>query len=55
MWRSDCIVGNHIVMANYATLGGHVELGDWVIMAGYSGVHQFCKVDRTPFWPITLR
>lgn len=40
----DCIVGNNIVLANFATLGGHVELGDWVIMAGFSGIHQFCKI-----------
>ena len=32
----DCRVGNQLVMANYATLGGHVDLGDWVIMGGYS-------------------
>lgn len=40
----DCQVGNHCILANCATLGGHVELGDWVIMAGFSGVHQFCKI-----------
>ena len=40
----DCIVGNNVVLANFATLGGHVELGDWVIMAGFSGIHQFCKI-----------
>ena len=40
----DCVVGSHVVLANFATLGGHVELGDWVIMAGFSGIHQFCKV-----------
>jgi UDP-N-acetylglucosamine acyltransferase len=45
----DCVVGDHCIMANYATLGGHVELGDWVIMAGYSGIHQFCKVGAHAF------
>ena len=40
----DCIVGDRVVLANFATLGGHVELGDWVIMGGFSGIHQFCKV-----------
>lgn len=40
----DCQIGSHCVLANCATLGGHVELGDWVIMAGFSGVHQFCKI-----------
>jgi len=45
----DCIVGNKCVMANYAVLAGHAELGDWVIMAGYSGVHQFGKVGAHAF------
>jgi UDP-N-acetylglucosamine acyltransferase len=45
----DCVVGNQCVLANNATLGGHVVLGDWVIMAGFSGVHQFCKVGAHAF------
>jgi UDP-N-acetylglucosamine acyltransferase len=45
----DCAVGNQCVLANNATLGGHVQLGDWVIMAGLSGVHQFCKVGAHAF------
>jgi UDP-N-acetylglucosamine acyltransferase len=40
----DCTLGDQIVMANCATLGGHVELGDWVIMGGLSAVHQFSKI-----------
>ena len=40
----DCCLGDQIVMANCATLGGHVELGDWVIMGGLSAVHQYTKV-----------
>ena len=45
----DCQVGSRIVMANGATLGGHVQLGDWVIMCGYAGVHQFCKIGAHAF------
>jgi UDP-N-acetylglucosamine acyltransferase len=45
----DCRVGSRIVMANYATLAGHVEIGDWVIMGGYSGTHQFTKVGAHAF------
>jgi UDP-N-acetylglucosamine acyltransferase len=45
----DCVVGNKIVMSNCATLGGHVQLGDWVIMGGFSGVHQFTKVGAHAF------
>jgi UDP-N-acetylglucosamine acyltransferase len=40
----DCVLGDQIVMANCATLGGHVEIGDWVIMGGLSAVHQHTKV-----------
>jgi UDP-N-acetylglucosamine acyltransferase len=45
----DCVVGNKCVFANCATLGGHVHVGDWVILAGFSGVHQFCKVGQHAF------
>jgi UDP-N-acetylglucosamine acyltransferase len=45
----DCRVGSKCVMANYATLAGHVELGDWVIMGGYAGTHQFSKVGAHAF------
>jgi len=45
----DCVLGDHIVMANCATLAGHVHLGDWVHMGGLSAVHQFCKVGAHAF------
>jgi UDP-N-acetylglucosamine acyltransferase len=45
----DCVVGSKVVMSNCATLGGHVQLGDWVIMGGFSGVHQFTKVGAHAF------
>jgi UDP-N-acetylglucosamine acyltransferase len=45
----DCVVGNKCVFANCATIGGHVQVGDWVILAGFSGVHQFCKVGQHAF------
>lgn len=40
----DCQVGNHTIFANNAQIAGHVEIGDWVIMGGFSNVHQFCKI-----------
>lgn len=40
----DCQLGDKIVMANCATLGGHVEVGDWVNMGGFSGAHQHTKI-----------
>lgn len=45
----DCIVGSHCVFANLATLGGHVEIDDYVILAGFTGVHQFCKIGAHAF------
>jgi UDP-N-acetylglucosamine acyltransferase len=40
----DCQVGDHTILANNATLAGHVHVGDWVIVGGLTGIHQFCKV-----------
>jgi UDP-N-acetylglucosamine acyltransferase len=40
----DCQVGSHTVFANNATLAGHVEIGDWTVLGGFVGVHQFVKV-----------
>ncbi len=45
----DCRVGDHTVFANNATLAGHVEIGDWVILGGFVGVHQFCKLGDHAF------
>jgi len=45
----DCQVGSRIVMANCATLGGHVQLGDWVIMGGLAAIHQYCKIGAHAF------
>jgi UDP-N-acetylglucosamine acyltransferase len=40
----DCQVGNHTIFANNAALAGHVIIGDWVILGGFSNVHQFCQI-----------
>lgn len=40
----DCMLGSDIILANQATLGGHVHVSDFVIMGGFSGVHQFCRI-----------
>ena len=45
----DCIVGNHCVFSNNSTLAGHVTIEDWVIMSGFAGVHQFCRVGAHAF------
>ena len=40
----DCVVGNHTVFANNTTLAGHVHIGDWAILGGFTGVHQYCHI-----------
>lgn len=40
----DCMVGNHVILANNATLAGHVTLGDFAIVGGLSAVHQFVRI-----------
>lgn len=45
----DCQLGNEIIMANAATLAGHVEIADRANIGAYSGVHQFCRVGLEAF------
>ena len=40
----DCLVGNQVILANNATLAGHVHVGDQVIIGGLTGVHQFSRI-----------
>ncbi len=40
----DCQVGNHVIMANYATLAGHVNVGDHAIIGGLVGIHQRARI-----------
>ncbi len=42
----DCVVGDHVVMANNGTLGGHVKLGDYAIIGGLSAVHQYVRIGK---------
>ncbi|QEG28228.1 Acyl-[acyl-carrier-protein]--UDP-N-acetylglucosamine O-acyltransferase [Gemmata obscuriglobus] len=45
----DCVVGNDVILANAALLGGHVTVGDRAFISGNSAVHQFCRVGRLAF------
>lgn len=45
----DCQLGSEIIMANAATLAGHVEIADKASVGAYSGVHQFCRVGYEAF------
>jgi len=40
----DCKIGNHVIMANVATLGGHVEIEDYAIIGGIVAIHQFVRI-----------
>lgn len=40
----DCIVGNNVILANAATLAGHITVDDWAIIGGLSAVHQFVNI-----------
>jgi len=45
----DCLLGNDVIMANAATLAGHVIVDDGANIGAYSGVHQFCRVGREAY------
>lgn len=40
----DCQIGNHTIFANNASLAGHVDVDDYVILGGFTLIHQFCKI-----------
>jgi UDP-N-acetylglucosamine acyltransferase len=40
----DCVIGNHVIMVNNSAISGHVTVGDWAILSGYSLVHQFVHI-----------
>jgi UDP-N-acetylglucosamine acyltransferase len=42
----DCVVGDHTIFANGATLAGHVTVQDYVNMGAFSPVHQFCRIGK---------
>ncbi len=45
----DCVVGDNVIMANCATLGGHVYVDDFAILSGLCAIHQFCRVGKYAF------
>ena len=40
----DCLIGNHTIFANNASLAGHVDVHDYAILGGFTLIHQFCKI-----------
>jgi UDP-N-acetylglucosamine acyltransferase len=45
----DSVIGNHCILVNNTALAGHVHIGDWAILSGYTLVHQFCKIGEHSF------
>ncbi len=45
----DCVVGNNVIMANNASIAGHVHVGDWAILGGAVNVQQFTKIGKHTF------
>jgi UDP-N-acetylglucosamine acyltransferase len=45
----DCVIGDNVIFANNASIAGHVHVDDWVILGGFTGVHQFCKIGAHAF------
>ena len=45
----DSVVGNNTILVNNTALAGHVMVGDWAILSGYTLVHQFCKIGAHSF------
>ena len=42
----DCVLGDHIVMSNVATLAGHIVVEDYAVIGGLAAVHQFCRIGK---------
>jgi UDP-N-acetylglucosamine acyltransferase len=45
----DCVVGDNTIFANNATLAGPVRVGDYAILGGFTGVHQYCQIGAHSF------
>lgn len=51
----DCTLGDRCILANNATLAGHVSLDDYVIIGGMTAVHQFCVIGSRYGWRLLRR
>lgn len=45
----DCIIGNHVIFSNNASVAGHVVIDDWAILGGFVGVYQFLRIGAHSF------
>lgn len=45
----DSVIADHCILVNNAALAGHVQVGEWAILSGYTLVHQFCSIGAHSF------
>lgn len=45
----DSVIGDNVVLVNNSALAGHVRVGDWAVLSGYTLVHQFCQIGEHAF------
>lgn len=45
----DSVIGNHCILVNNTALAGHVRIGDWAILSGFTLVHQYCSIGAHSF------
>lgn len=45
----DCMIADNVIMANGTTLAGHVHIGEYVILGGFTKLHQFCRIGAHAF------
>lgn len=45
----DSVIGDHCILVNNTALAGHVHIGDWAILSGYTLVHQYCRIGAHAF------
>jgi UDP-N-acetylglucosamine acyltransferase len=45
----DCILGDHVIMANNATLGGHIQVGNHTFISGLTAIHQYARIGNYSF------
>ncbi|MBT4519774.1 MAG: acyl-ACP--UDP-N-acetylglucosamine O-acyltransferase [Halieaceae bacterium] len=45
----DSVVGDHTILVNNTALAGHVQVGDWAVLSGYTLIHQFCRIGAHSF------
>ena len=45
----DCVLGNNVIMSTGASIAGHVQLNDFCVVGGCSGIHQFCRIGQHAF------